>query len=151
MPPEPNGVGTTWTMRMLEVCLVTLGSPQQLTGGYLYHLRMAERAGQFGADLTFVSVAEGGWARQVASGVRAADRGQLGAAQGHPRAVGGSGPAAAGCGHAAPGRAQRRRSHVRVTGGGSGRATRSHRPGRGPWTAPTGRGVPPVPGRRRVR
>src|SRR5438093_8323108 len=71
MPPEPNGVGTTWTMRMLEVCLVTLGSPQQLTGGYLYHLRMAERAGQFGADLTFVSVAEGGWARQVASGVRA--------------------------------------------------------------------------------
>src|ERR671910_1875294 len=29
---------------MLAVCLLTLGSPEQLTGGYLYHRRMAELA-----------------------------------------------------------------------------------------------------------
>ena len=29
---------------MLVVSLVTLGSPEQLTGGYLYHRRMAEAA-----------------------------------------------------------------------------------------------------------
>ncbi len=41
---------------MLAVSLVTLGSPSQLTGGYLYHRRMAEAAPSHGVDLRFVSV-----------------------------------------------------------------------------------------------
>jgi glycosyltransferase involved in cell wall biosynthesis len=41
---------------MLAVCLVTLGSPEQLTGGYLYHRRMAELARRHDAHLDLVSV-----------------------------------------------------------------------------------------------
>jgi glycosyltransferase involved in cell wall biosynthesis len=41
---------------MLEVSLVTLGSPEQLTGGYLYHRRMAELAPQHDAHVDLVSV-----------------------------------------------------------------------------------------------
>jgi len=43
---------------MLAVSLVTLGSPSQLTGGYLYHQRMAEAAPTHGAELRFVSLAD---------------------------------------------------------------------------------------------
>jgi glycosyltransferase involved in cell wall biosynthesis len=38
------------------VSLLTLGSPEQLSGGYLYHRRMAELAGAHGAEVEFVSV-----------------------------------------------------------------------------------------------
>ena len=41
---------------MLVVSLLTLGDPQQLTGGYLYHRRMAERAADHDARIDFVSV-----------------------------------------------------------------------------------------------
>ncbi len=41
---------------MLVVSLVTLGSPEQLTGGYLYHRRMAELAPQHDADLDLLAV-----------------------------------------------------------------------------------------------
>jgi hypothetical protein len=41
---------------MLAVSLVTLGSPEQLTGGYLYHRRMAELAAQHDARLDFFPV-----------------------------------------------------------------------------------------------
>jgi glycosyltransferase involved in cell wall biosynthesis len=41
---------------MLAVSLVTLGSPDQLTGGYLYHRRMAELAPQHGAHLDLLAV-----------------------------------------------------------------------------------------------
>jgi glycosyltransferase involved in cell wall biosynthesis len=41
---------------MLAVSLVTLGSPEQLTGGYLYHRRMAELAPQHGARLDLLAV-----------------------------------------------------------------------------------------------
>jgi hypothetical protein len=41
---------------VLAVALVTLGSPEQLTGGYLYHRRMAELAPRHGARLDLVSV-----------------------------------------------------------------------------------------------
>jgi glycosyltransferase involved in cell wall biosynthesis len=41
---------------MLAVSLVTLGSPEQLTGGYLYHRRMAELAPQHDAHLDLVAV-----------------------------------------------------------------------------------------------
>ena len=40
---------------MLVVSLVTLGSPEQLTGGYLYHRRMADAAPGFGAKVEFTS------------------------------------------------------------------------------------------------
>jgi hypothetical protein len=41
---------------MLSVSLVTLGSPEQLTGGYLYHRRMAELAPRYGARLELLAV-----------------------------------------------------------------------------------------------
>jgi glycosyltransferase involved in cell wall biosynthesis len=41
---------------MLDVSLVTLGSPEQLTGGYLYHRRMAELAPQHDARLDLLAV-----------------------------------------------------------------------------------------------
>jgi glycosyltransferase involved in cell wall biosynthesis len=42
-------------MTLLRVTLVTLGDPAQLTGGYLYHRRMAEFASENQAHLSFVS------------------------------------------------------------------------------------------------
>lgn len=39
----------------MRVCLVTLGDPRTLTGGYLYHLRMAELAEPRGAEVSFFS------------------------------------------------------------------------------------------------
>jgi len=42
----------------LTVALVTLGDPGRLTGGYLYHRRMAELATQFDAAIEFVSFPE---------------------------------------------------------------------------------------------
>ncbi|MEW6471386.1 MAG: glycosyltransferase family 4 protein [Actinomycetota bacterium] len=40
---------------MLSISLVTLGDPGQLTGGYLYHRRMAEAAAEHDAAVRFVS------------------------------------------------------------------------------------------------
>jgi glycosyltransferase involved in cell wall biosynthesis len=40
---------------MLDIALVTLGDPDRLTGGYLYHRRMAEAAPAHDARLRFVS------------------------------------------------------------------------------------------------
>src|SRR5690349_19802730 len=42
----------------LVVALLTLGDPGRLTGGYLYHVRMAEMAPAHGARLDFVSLPE---------------------------------------------------------------------------------------------
>jgi glycosyltransferase involved in cell wall biosynthesis len=44
--------------RTLLVSLVTLGDPRRLSGGYLYHRRMAELAPEHGAEVRFVSVPE---------------------------------------------------------------------------------------------
>src|SRR6476646_7076505 len=44
------------TRTSLSVVLLTLGDPGQLTGGYLYHRRLAESAPAHGARLDFVSV-----------------------------------------------------------------------------------------------
>lgn len=41
---------------MLTICLITLGDPATLTGGYRYHRRMAELAGRNDAQITFVSL-----------------------------------------------------------------------------------------------
>src|SRR5947209_2468213 len=40
---------------MLSVSLITLGDPHRLTGGYLYHRRMAELAPRLDARVEFVS------------------------------------------------------------------------------------------------
>jgi glycosyltransferase involved in cell wall biosynthesis len=40
---------------MLTVSLITLGDPERLTGGYLYHRRMSELAPRFDARLDFIS------------------------------------------------------------------------------------------------
>ncbi len=44
--------------RMLVIALLTLGNPDRLTGGYLYHRRMAELASQHNARIEFVSFPE---------------------------------------------------------------------------------------------
>lgn len=44
--------------RTLSISLVTLGDPDTLTGGYLYHRRLAELAPRHGARLAFVSFPE---------------------------------------------------------------------------------------------
>lgn len=49
MPPEPPGSPP------LRVALVTVGDPGTLTGGYLYHARLAELAPRHGAAVEFVS------------------------------------------------------------------------------------------------
>jgi glycosyltransferase involved in cell wall biosynthesis len=41
---------------MLDLCLLTLGDPRQVSGGYRYHLRMAEAAAGHGARVEFVSL-----------------------------------------------------------------------------------------------
>lgn len=43
---------------MLRVSLITLGDPQQMTGGYLYHRRMAAAASTHDAIMRFVSCAD---------------------------------------------------------------------------------------------
>jgi glycosyltransferase involved in cell wall biosynthesis len=45
--------------RTLHVALLTLGDPGRLTGGYLYHRRMAEAATRHDARLAFVSCPDG--------------------------------------------------------------------------------------------
>jgi glycosyltransferase involved in cell wall biosynthesis len=42
----------------LVLCLVTVGRPERLTGGYLYHLRMAEAAPEHAARIVFLSFPE---------------------------------------------------------------------------------------------
>lgn len=65
---------------MLSISLVTLGDPGQLTGGYLYHRRMADAAAEHDAAVRFVSFPEGPfpmpslWGRRVlAAAGRGAD------------------------------------------------------------------------------
>jgi len=41
--------------RIFTIALLTLGDPQRLTGGYLYHRRMAEMAPRFDARIVFIS------------------------------------------------------------------------------------------------
>ena len=64
---------------MLTVSLITLGLPDQLTGGYLYHRRMADLAPAHDARVDFASVPAGPFlpavaaGRQVARAAKAAD------------------------------------------------------------------------------
>jgi glycosyltransferase involved in cell wall biosynthesis len=44
--------------RTLDVSLITLGDPGKTTGGYLYHLRLAEAAARHDARISFVSFSE---------------------------------------------------------------------------------------------
>src|ERR671935_1343939 len=44
--------------RILVIALLTLGDPEKLTGGYLYHRRLAALAPQHNARIEFVSIPE---------------------------------------------------------------------------------------------
>src|SRR5262249_38869223 len=50
--------GLLWRIprTMLTICLITLGDPATLTGGYRYHRRMAELAARNGARIDFASL-----------------------------------------------------------------------------------------------
>ncbi len=54
--------------------MVTLGDPNRLTGGYLYHRRMAELAPRFGARLRFVSLPDRPFPLPMLSGGAVLDR-----------------------------------------------------------------------------
>lgn len=43
-------------MTRTRVTLLTVGDPHRVTGGYLFHRRLAERAARHGAELKFVSI-----------------------------------------------------------------------------------------------
>src|SRR4029453_6531735 len=43
-------------MTRTRVTLLTVGDPGRVTGGYLFHRRLAERAPDYGAELRFVSI-----------------------------------------------------------------------------------------------
>jgi glycosyltransferase involved in cell wall biosynthesis len=43
-------------MTRTRVTLLTVGDPHRVTGGYLFHRRLADRAPSYGADLRFVSI-----------------------------------------------------------------------------------------------
>src|SRR5215216_6196710 len=43
-------------MTRTRVTLLTVGDPHRVTGGYLFHMRLAERAHQHGAEMMFVSI-----------------------------------------------------------------------------------------------
>jgi glycosyltransferase involved in cell wall biosynthesis len=43
-------------MTRTRVTLLTVGDPHRVTGGYLFHRRLAERAPRHGAEVTFVSI-----------------------------------------------------------------------------------------------
>jgi glycosyltransferase involved in cell wall biosynthesis len=44
--------------RIMDVSLITLGDPRKTTGGYLYHLRLAEAAPAYDARISFASFRE---------------------------------------------------------------------------------------------
>src|SRR3954463_1758981 len=43
-------------MTRTRVTLLTVGDPGRVTGGYLFHRRLADRASRYGATVTFVSI-----------------------------------------------------------------------------------------------
>ncbi|MGH9247560.1 MAG: glycosyltransferase family 4 protein [Acidimicrobiales bacterium] len=61
---------------MLTVSLYTLGSPDQLTGGYLYHRRLADLAPRYGAHLELVSLPNLPFPLPAAAGQARLRRGQ---------------------------------------------------------------------------
>lgn len=61
-------------MTRMRVSLVTLGDPNQQTGGYLYHRRLAEAAPAHEADLRFVSIPDYPFPVSRVFGRRAATR-----------------------------------------------------------------------------
>ena len=68
-------------MTRTRVTLLTVGDPSRVTGGYLFHRRLAERAPDYGAEMRFVSIPDlplpwataAGPAWLLARGTRSAD------------------------------------------------------------------------------
>jgi glycosyltransferase involved in cell wall biosynthesis len=61
------------TATRLRVCLVTLGDPGTLTGGYLFHLRLAELAPARDAEISFFSFPERSFPLPLLAGSRMLD------------------------------------------------------------------------------
>ena len=57
----------------LRVCLATLGDPTTLTGGYLFHLRLAEMAPARGAEISFFSFPDRAFPLPILSGAGLVD------------------------------------------------------------------------------
>ncbi len=55
-------------MTRTRVVLLTLGDPDRVTGGYLFHRRLADRAAEFDMAITFVSIPDGPLPYGVVSG-----------------------------------------------------------------------------------
>lgn len=55
-------------MTPMRVCLVTLGDPQTLSGGYLFHLRLAELAPERDSELSFFSFPGRAFPAPISSG-----------------------------------------------------------------------------------
>lgn len=60
----------------MRVCLVTLGDPRTLTGGYLFHWRLADLAPARDADVSFFSFPDGPFPMPVAAGPRMVSAGR---------------------------------------------------------------------------
>lgn len=125
------------------VSLLTLGCPEQLSGGYLYHCRLAELAGDHDAEVEFVPVRLWPDPFTLAHGdVLLVD--SIAA-----WLVRRTGPPPPRPGHAPPRRPGRRRAGLHRAGPGPPR--RPRRPGRAPRRARPGRHRLPLRRRRRLR
>jgi glycosyltransferase involved in cell wall biosynthesis len=59
------------TTDLLRLSLLTVGDPNQRTGGYRYHRMMADAAPDHRAEIRFTSIPSGAWPAGVASGASA--------------------------------------------------------------------------------
>jgi glycosyltransferase involved in cell wall biosynthesis len=67
------------TTDLLRLSLVTVGDPNQRTGGYRYHRLMADAASDHGAEIRFISIPSAAWPAGVASGASAVREASAGA------------------------------------------------------------------------
>src|SRR5437588_354679 len=134
--------------RTLIAVLLTLGDPNTLSGGYLFHRRLAELAPHEGAQLTFRSFPQRPFPLAIADAPRVfaeaealrppgepAVRRKLGGAQRHPLAAGCAGEPARTAGDAASGRQRRCRARLRGRPAATARSARPRVAGGGPRTA----------------
>src|SRR6266480_6062983 len=64
---SPDAIGQP----VLRLSLVTLGDPNQQTGGCRYHRRMARAAPGYGAEIRFCSIPDRSWPLPIAAAARA--------------------------------------------------------------------------------
>jgi glycosyltransferase involved in cell wall biosynthesis len=64
---SPDAIGQP----VLRLALVTLGDPNQQTGGHRYHRKMARAAPGYGAEIRFCSIPDRSWPLPIATAARA--------------------------------------------------------------------------------